>query len=420
MQQPQGIALEAEVRVAFQFIHFEAFSRKGDDKGRSVDFVLGEASRRPDASFHVERPLPPEVIFGGSIDDVRSRHDERVLAAKDIMKSGRTRAIRSSQLTLATIIASHPHEVAATLTDPKKADEVRRWEALTIGWLKAKYGEKLISVIRHTDEKHCHLHAYILPTDIMCKANLLHPGQVAKAEIMCADPMPGEDEITKNRRGDLAYRAAMRLWQDDYHQEVGLKCGLARLGPKKRRLTREEWHAERKQAAALKAAIEGADRLKAQGQRFIEKTKIQAARIEAESNVVTLQANEAVKTADKATQEALQVKIEAETAILKAKRLIGLGGLVRAFFDGFRKSAIVEKIRSDFSVDFERLKNMLNRAETALSDEIVRRRTAETREKTAIASVAQIAVERDTARAELKRLTPKPKFPDSPGYRPSV
>ena len=53
-----------------------------------------------------------------------------------------------------------------------------------------------------------------------------------------------------------AFKKAMREWQDRFHKAVGLTFGLARIGPQKRRLSREEWKAEQAAAAILAKNIE--------------------------------------------------------------------------------------------------------------------------------------------------------------------
>lgn len=45
----------------------------------------------------------------------------------------------------------------------------------------------------------------------------------------------------------------MRDFQDAYHAQVGAPCGLTRTGPKRRRLTREQWKQEKE--VAKKASV---------------------------------------------------------------------------------------------------------------------------------------------------------------------
>lgn len=200
--------------MAFQFIHMTAYSRKGDGKGRSTSYVFNEARRDPEASLHVSNPSPPVVVYGSTIDEVEQRHDAAADAATTTPKGGKPRRIQKTQHTLMTVIASHPYTVAEVREDASKREEVSRWETLTVDWLKVQYGDKLVSVVRHDDESHWHIHAYILPDDPAMRASALHPGQSAKAAVMAAGPLDGEDTKAVNKRGDQAYRAAMRDWQN--------------------------------------------------------------------------------------------------------------------------------------------------------------------------------------------------------------
>lgn len=175
-------------------------------------------------------------------------------------------------------VFSHPATMEQVRTDPKVANQVREWERATIRWLQSIFGSQLKTVIRHTDEAHAHLHAYIVPETL--KAKELHPGHSAKAPIKNAgvtdadrtsakakqEAEPDEAKRKKlsvdtmlNRRGDQAYKEAMREWQDSYYESVGIPCGLARLGPKRRRLTREAWKAEKVQAQSLLKATKKAE-----------------------------------------------------------------------------------------------------------------------------------------------------------------
>ena len=224
--------------MSFQFVHMTAYSRKGDSKGRSSSFVFAEARRDPDASLHVANPLPPVVVFGVGVDEVERLHDAAADAAVTTPKGGKPRKVQKSQHTLMTVVASHPHTMEEVRSDPGKRREAEEWEKRTVAWLRSQYGDKLVSVIRHEDESHYHIHAYVLPADQAMRANGLHPGQCAKAAVMAAGPADGEDSKALNKRGDAAYKQAMREWQDSYHETVAIACGLTRLGPQRRRVIR--------------------------------------------------------------------------------------------------------------------------------------------------------------------------------------
>lgn len=233
--------------MGFQFAHMETYSRKPDAKGRSVGFVLQEAAREPAACLHVGQPGAPTVVHGVGPADVALLHEALVAKAGSTDKAGKRRAARVDQHTLLTVIASHPVTSGDVRADPAKADDVERWQSLVVAWLRERHGGDLVSVVRHDDESHPHLHAYVLPSSASMKARELHPGVVAKAEVRETAAAAGDDAKVANRKGDLAYKAAMRSWQDEYWRKVGLPCGQTRIGPGNRSLSKAAWQAEQAQ-----------------------------------------------------------------------------------------------------------------------------------------------------------------------------
>lgn len=405
--------------MAYQFVHIEIYSRKGR-VGRGVDFVLAEAARRPDSCPHVAAPLPPEVVYGGSLDDVRRIHDERLAAATTTTKNGKSRRIRSDQNTLVTVVASHPATTDAVRDDPAVAAAVREWEQRTVEWLQGQYGSQLVSVIRHVDEVHAHLHAFIVPRDAEVRASNLHPGQEAKAKVVAAGKADGEDGKTVNRRGDQAYKAALREWQDAYWKQVGLPCGLTRMGPGRRRLTRAEWQSEKKQAQAAKITQQRVEALRRHGSNFIERTRataeatleealttaerihVEAAAQQKASALAMAEAaareGKARKALARAQRESSRLIIEART---EADRLRSWGQRIRGFWDGLRQSRLAQSIREAVSEELEKARNEAEAARERAKDEAKRRRDAELGREAAIAAAQALGQERDHARRQL-------------------
>lgn len=424
--------------MAFQFVHMEAYSRKGRD-GRGVDFVLAEAERNPDACLHVSQPLPPDIVFGVNVEEVRRLHDDRVAAATATTKAGKTRRIRKDQNTLVTVVASHPATMQTVRTDPATARAVRDWEAKTVEWLRGQYGTALVSVIRHVDESHPHLHAFVLPNDPAMRAARLHPGQEAKRRIVSGGAADGEDGKALNRRADVVYRAAMREWQDSYWQAVGLPCGLTRLGPGRRRLTREEWHSEKTQAQAVRIARERVETLTETGTAFVARTRAEAASAirQAQSDTAEIRAaavaqQEAVMrlhdeaearfrkarvTLSRARREGRRIL---EVAHAKAERLRSIGSRIRSLWDGLRRSAVEARIRQDVAGEIEAERGQTQAARRRAADEARRRRDAEQAREAAIAAAQTLGRERDAARRQLAALLPDagPLIQHGPGRMP--
>lgn len=85
--------------MAYQFVHLDLWSRKPDPKGRSTDFILDEAIRKPIACVHVPDPKPPTVIYGVGVEEARAMHDAAAAVATTTVK-GRPRKIRLDQKTV--------------------------------------------------------------------------------------------------------------------------------------------------------------------------------------------------------------------------------------------------------------------------------------------------------------------------------
>ena len=74
----------------------------------------------------------------------------------------------------------------------------------------------------HNDEEQPHIHFYVYSdTEVNAKA------------------------FTLRTRGEKEFHSSIKAFQDDYHAQVAIHCGMARLGPKKQRLTRAEWKAQK-------------------------------------------------------------------------------------------------------------------------------------------------------------------------------
>lgn len=232
--------------MSYQFAHFEMLSRKvlvkPSDKATkskkwNIKETIDEATRRnPDACLHVENPGKPVLVFGQDLEALEREHERACDGAVDVQKNGKSRKIRSTQNTMACIVLSWPGEMG---------EDCKRWQSRSIKWLKDTYGDQLKTVIRHDDEAFPHLHAFIVPDDL--KAISLHPGDSAKQKAKADGLSPKEQ--------NEAYKQSFRDWQDSYWDKVGKPSGLTRIGPGRRRLTRDQWNQEKQQAKALAIAL---------------------------------------------------------------------------------------------------------------------------------------------------------------------
>jgi len=439
--------------MGFQFVHLESFSRKSDSKGRDTSFIFAEARRDPAASVHVANPSPPVVVFGVGVAEVEALHDAAAEAARTTPKTGTPRKLRQDHKTLHTVIASHPHTMEEVRADPARRAEVEVWERRTVAWLRAQYGDDLKSVVRHEDESHFHVHAYVVPdSDPEMRALRHHPGVAAKRTTMAAGPSEGEDTKALSKRADREYKAAMRAWQDAYHETVGIPCGLARLGPRRRNLPRGEWQREKAQARALQAALDRANVVKGKVESFVAAKKsetesvvstaaTEAAALRAEADAAKADAARRLAEAEAATEAAkvahdkavaeqhkargMMSRVREEAARVRAAsaRLQRLPSMLRTAFDGFRKSRVADSLRAAVAEEMDRLRDQTSFAERradaadkrASAAEMARRK-AEDRARTLDAALTETAVQRDAARREAQRLRPaEPTSGPSPG-----
>lgn len=223
--------------MSYQFLHVECYARQGSQqRGQprkwSAREIAEEAERHPDACPHVEQPQPPKVLYGCTPAEAADLAEEWANAATD----AKGRKLRRDGLALLGGVVSLPSE---------QAEDWPSFREATVAWLREQYGERLRSVVEHTDEAHPHLHFYCVPLPGE-RFEVLHPGRHAAAE--------KARQGAKKGAQNAAYKSAMVRWQDDFAAGVAAHFGLARLGPGRRRLTRKAWQAEQAQARALAVA----------------------------------------------------------------------------------------------------------------------------------------------------------------------
>ena len=220
--------------MSYQFLHLEAYARTGSKQhGQprkwSAREIAAEAMREPDACPHVEQPQPPVVLHGCTPAEAANQAEDWANAATD----AKGRKLRRDGLALAAGVVSLPAE---------QRQDWPRFREATVAWLREQYGERLRSVVEHTDEKHPHLHFYAVPMAGE-RFEMLHPGRQAAAE--------KARQGAKKGAQNAAYKQAMVKWQDDFQNAVAAHFALTRRGPGKRRLTRGAWRAEQEQARSL-------------------------------------------------------------------------------------------------------------------------------------------------------------------------
>ncbi len=411
--------------MGYQFIHLESYARKADAKGRSTDFVFAEAGRKPEACVHVENPAPPVVVYGVDVGAAQEIHDSAAAVATIAVKGGHVRKVARDKKTLHTVVASFPATMAEIRADPAKLKEAEEWERRTVAWLRSQYGDHLKSVIRHEDEEYFHIHAYVVPTgEPGMSALKYHPGVTAKRDAMDVGK-DDEDKKALSKRADAAYKAAMRQWQDSYHEAVAIPCGLTRLGPQRRRLTRGEWQREQVQATALQQVVQRARKVKADGETYISHTKAEAAKIAADAARETDAARKATAAAMAAQDRVRQEQEQAKAILADAERYSGWAGRLRAIWDRLRTSSVVEKVRAEFFSEVDRWRVAAQEAERRQLEAEHQRHEAERKVREAQDVAFKAGIERDRLRSMLSpvadhsepELSPAPKQILKPNFK---
>lgn len=312
------------VRMAYQFIHVEGYGRaagKGKKGGHNVASIVAEAERDPVACPHIEAPQPPSLLYGCTPREA----GERALAWASQAVDARGHTLRKDGHCLLGGVVSLPQAMT------------ERWEKYakdTVRWLRREYGDRLLSVVEHTDETHPHLHFYVVPR-VGERFDTIHAGLRASTE---ANPDRGNRRLSPaeksagKKAARTAYVTAMRKWQDEFYTRVSRRYGLARLGPGRTRMSRSEWKAQNsereavaarelalaskeqelgamqttlaeRQQATLTAAAQRANQLIAEG---LAEARRQIAEARARETQAKLAAQEAKEQAAKVVEEAYQ------------------------------------------------------------------------------------------------------------------
>jgi hypothetical protein len=210
----------------------------------SIRSTLKECARDPDACHHIAKPKDPKVLFGMPILEIEKALEKLIKRCKDPLG----RKIRADAIVLTGGVVSI--NLPPTLENIN-SKSFKKWLKKVHKFLLKKFGEQYVNLTLHTDEKFLHCHYFILPSitkDGLLDTSNMHPGIAAQAEL--------RGTKAGKQQKDIVYKEAMRKYQDEFYEEVSAECGHTRYGPRRRRLTRKEWHKEQNQANLLARIIE--------------------------------------------------------------------------------------------------------------------------------------------------------------------
>jgi len=211
----------------YQFIHYETYN------AAEARNIINEGLRVVGFAPHVQNPQKPKIMYG-SVDNLADKIDvlknktKRKITQKTRSGEVKTfdRSIRDTEDVCLFGVISWPREWAET--NPRLYEISKK---LAIDKLKKDYGNQLEAVILHDDEAHPHLHFWAVPNDL--ELSNVCPATAAEKALKLNNP------TAKTR---LKARVdALKKYQSDWHSEVFTAAGLARFGPRRQRLTRNEW-----------------------------------------------------------------------------------------------------------------------------------------------------------------------------------
>ncbi|WP_274023220.1 plasmid recombination protein [Vibrio parahaemolyticus] len=226
----------------FQFFHVEPYSLipSKNHKRQSARNAAAEADRFAIACPHITQLKQPVRLYGCSANEAVDEA-ERIIA---FSTDKRGRKIRKDAYIILSGVVSYPVPIAELASND---ENLKHWVRLNLKFLRQKYGSYFKSAIAHIDEKYFHIHFFVLPevsSKNVLKFSSIHDGIRARESI---SNLGAKAKVR-------AYKEAMRALQDEYYEHVGISCGLTREGPKRRRLSREEWIIEQKSAERLAKA----------------------------------------------------------------------------------------------------------------------------------------------------------------------
>lgn len=266
----------------------------------SASEVIGEAVRAEGDHPHVQAPQPPRVLHGIGADELVvywTQIEDQARQQQATMADGKKRRQRSDTPILIGAIATWPGP--ADDNDP----EYVKWRELAVAFMKRRYGDRILSIIEHTDEQHGHLHCLVADNGKPVKP--LMAGHRAQLEAEAAGK-------TKKEAAQ-AYADAGRALQDEFYADVAMRAGLTRQGPGKRHLRRAPWNAEQAQARAVALAL----------------ARKEEQERELEARAAEIRAQQARAAAEKQQLREAMVELERHRSAL-AKREKEIGMLVAA------------------------------------------------------------------------------------------
>lgn len=328
----------------YQFIHTECFGINSSSRAKNtskahqnVSYIVNEAIRDESAIPHLKEkgidPQPPIYLYGEPLEQLKKSCEEWA----NSMTDSKGRKLRKDALTVLSGVISAQNTISEEDWESFKND--------AISWLKIKYGKQLKTVVEHTDEEHPHLHFYIVP-DHGKRFETIHQGREASAY----SKAQGEKKSLQNK----AYKKTMREYQDEFNEVVAAKYGMARIGPGKRRLSREAWKLEQVQARHAGKLLHRAEKLVSTA-----KTEVTEIKQTAKKEAMQIKAK-AVKSIEIAERKGFEAGLDKVEKMSWFKRLNSV--FSRAVVERNDLKSELETLKAENSESSEKADTFLKRA----------------------------------------------------------
>lgn len=336
-----------------QFIHVETYglqarSKSGKKPKRTIKDIVDEEVREAHACKHVPTPKPLMMVFGERPEEVLKYLETNAPNCLD--RTGKRKLPKDAQILLAGV-CSAPIESDALTRDyeaynaskvdgkgqrhliTKNMRDFDLWRKKTLEFLKDNYGENLRSVIIHHDEKYIHMH-FLCRNDV--KNNTLNLDGIDFAGDISRKMAPPRAERAKKGGAKQLMTArchAFKAFQQLYYENVAQHLGWSRYGPRKRRLTHEQWKQEKLANEAKARELRASDEKlrqadKALAEASIKKTMAESAlkstadwqRLESEIVVLGSRIQQLSMNPDPAKLAQASAQLQAKAAQLNALR----------------------------------------------------------------------------------------------------
>ena len=219
--------------MSYQFIHYETYNAVEARK------EIGEGTRLAGFCPHVSAPQPPTILYGSTdgladkIDALKASTKRRITQRT---RSGEVktfeRPLRDSENVALFGVVSW--ERSWTEKNPRLYEESKK---KTVEKFKRDFGDQLQAVVFHDDEDQPHLHFWVIPRGL--EMSNVCPAFAAEKKLD-----KSRDKSTGKERAAVRLQA-LKAFQLEWNREVFASAGLTKDGPKRRRMSRVEYMAEK-------------------------------------------------------------------------------------------------------------------------------------------------------------------------------